>query len=56
MAAAVMQARGHGHNQNKHKSTVSTFLKRCKARLERRRARRNLDVTPGYGRFKGYAD
>jgi hypothetical protein len=56
MAAAVMQASGHGHSQNKHKSTVSTFLKRCKARLERRKARRDPETTPGYGRFRGYAD
>lgn len=39
---------------NRHRNGYHTFLKRRKARAERRRARRDPEVIPAYGRYRGY--
>ncbi len=46
--ANVEQADGRS-DTNYHK-----FLKQQKVRVERRRAKRNPECPPGYGRYRGY--
>lgn len=36
------------------KSKYSRWLKKAKARAERRRAKRNPESVPGYGRYSGW--
>ena len=36
------------------RSKLWRFLKRAKVRLERRRIRRDIEATPGYGRYRGW--
>ena len=45
----VVQADGKGWGMRCRK-----FIKKLKARLERRRAKKDPDCPPGYGRFNGY--
>jgi hypothetical protein len=42
----VEQADGDGKGK--------TYLKKVKARSERRRAKRNPEIQPGYGKYSGY--
>jgi hypothetical protein len=49
-AAKVMQADG----RSRRAGGGHQFLKKQKARAERRRARQNPECVPGYGRYKGY--
>lgn len=52
----LVEAIGRHHHiyGNRHRSGWKTFLKRCKARSERRRARLDPGANPGYGRYRGW--
>jgi hypothetical protein len=39
----------HGHNSSLHRG-----LKKWKVRKERRKAKRDPETPPGYGKYKGY--
>jgi len=39
----------HGGPKSHHR-----FIKRQKARIERRRAKRDPECTPGYGKYRGW--
>lgn len=49
--AAVEQADGYG---SKRAGSYHAYLKKRKARSERRRAKAAPECQPGYGRYKGY--
>lgn len=42
-----------GKRARKH---FARYIKRYKAKLERRRAKNDPDCSPGYNRYHGYAD
>jgi hypothetical protein len=47
----VEQADGRG---SKRRSSLHSFLKKHKRKIERRRAKENPECSPGYGKYKGY--
>jgi len=50
MGATEEQADGKGRRAG----SGHNWLKRQKNRVERRKAKRDPECTPGYGRYKGY--
>ena len=46
----VEQADGGGHRAG----SCHSYLKKIKRRIERRRAKKDPECTPGYGKYRGY--
>jgi len=53
MRTGALTEQGESH-QTKHGKSYHWYLKRRKARLERRRAKHDPECPPGYRRFRGY--
>lgn len=47
--------KNHKHPKTRRRLSARVE-KREKSRIERRRARRDPEVEPGYGRYQGYSD
>ena len=54
MAKDVQIDRERGLRSNRHHSETARFLKRLKARLERRKAKGDPEAQPTYHRFAGW--